>query len=124
LDISEIQRATIKGVNRFTQLTSILIGGGLSCPTKTNIMKTKVIQIATELMELQSKGYYIVFFDFSGHVDSFYVRIYKGQWRKNKKPIFDDSFYLYRDADYKLDALLDCIEVLKAYKPGRNSKTA
>jgi hypothetical protein len=79
-------------------------------------MNTNIIQVATSLLELHKKGYYTVFFDFSGHVDCFYVNIYKGQWKSKKTAICDKRFSLRREQP-NWGKLLDYIEKLKEYKP-------
>lgn len=46
------------------------------------------IEILVELERLNRSGKYTTFFDFSGHVNTVDIRIYKGKWTKKKKPFF------------------------------------
>jgi hypothetical protein len=55
-------------------------------------MKTKINQIVTALMELESKGYFYVSFDYEK--SKFQLRIYKGKLALDKYPIYHKSLNL------------------------------
>lgn len=57
------------------------------------------------LLELQSQGKYQVFFDFSGHVDGFDLKIYKGRWRPKKKPILKMMLRMDRPEPFDIHTL-------------------
>ena len=60
-------------------------------PTTTETMNEQITAIAALLLEINGKGKYTAFFDFSGHVRTFSIRIYSGTWSKGKDPLFNLS---------------------------------
>ncbi len=44
-----------------------------------------ITQLLEKLYELNRRGYYTVWFDWSGHTNGIYIKIIKGKWRKDKK---------------------------------------
>ena len=57
-------------------------------------MDQRIITIIEALHALQTKGRHTVFYNYSGHVNSIDVRIYRGEWQKKKKPVIDKMFSL------------------------------
>ena len=53
------------------------------------------IEILEELTKLNASGKYTTFFEFAGHTRSIDIRIYKGKWNRNKKPISYVSMIYY-----------------------------
>lgn len=53
------------------------------------------IEIFEELTKLNASGKYTTFFEFAGHTRSIDIRIYKGKWNRNKKPICYVSMIYY-----------------------------
>lgn len=53
------------------------------------------IEILEELGKLNASEKYTTFFDFAGHTRSIDIRIYKGKWNRNKKPICNLSMIYY-----------------------------
>jgi hypothetical protein len=75
-------------------------------------MKTKVSQIITMLLELQSKGYFDISFDYEGN--RFQVRIYKGKSDLQKCPAYQECIDLTAANESKLDEVFNMIDALKA----------
>jgi hypothetical protein len=65
-------------------------------------MDERITMIARTLHDLQARGGYTVFYNFSGHVNALDVRIYKGKWKRNKKPVLNKLFDLNRPGLYDL----------------------
>jgi hypothetical protein len=74
-------------------------------------MKTKVSQIITALLELQSKGYFYMSFNCERNV--FQVWIFKGKFDVHKHPVYYASIEL-PDEENKLDEVFSMVEALKA----------
>ena len=51
-------------------------------------MNEQITAIAALLLEINGKEKYTAFFDFSGHVRTFSIRIYSGKWSQGKDPSF------------------------------------
>ena len=51
-------------------------------------MNEQITAIAALLLEINGKEKYTAFFDFSGHVHTFSIRIYSGKWSQGKDPLF------------------------------------
>lgn len=51
-------------------------------------MNEQITAIAALLLEINGKEKYTAFFDFSGHVRTFSIRIYSGKWSQGKAPLF------------------------------------
>ena len=49
-------------------------------------MNEQITAIAALLLEINGKEKYTAFFDFSGHVRTFSIRIYSGKWSQGKAP--------------------------------------
>jgi len=60
-------------------------------PTTTETMNEQITAIAALLLEINGKEKYTAFFDFSGHVRTFSIRIYSGKWSQGKDPLFNLS---------------------------------
>lgn len=58
-------------------------------------------EILEELTKLNASGKYTIFFDFAGHTQTIDIRIYKGNWSQNKKPIFDLSMIRYESPKHE-----------------------
>lgn len=58
-------------------------------------MNEQITAIAALLLEINGKEKYTAFFDFSGHVRTFSIRIYSGKW-SGKTPICGNSFTTHR----------------------------
>ena len=54
-------------------------------------MNEQITAIAALLLEINGKEKYTAFFDFSGHVHTFSIRIYSGKWSQGKDPLFNLS---------------------------------
>lgn len=54
-------------------------------------MNEQITAIAALLLEINGKEKYTAFFDFSGHVRTFSIRIYSGKWSQGKDPLFNLS---------------------------------
>lgn len=54
-------------------------------------MNEQITAIAALLLEINGKEKYTTFFDFSGHVHTFSIRIYSGKWSQGKDPLFNLS---------------------------------
>lgn len=54
-------------------------------------MNEQITAIDALLLEINGKGKYTAFFDFSGHVRTFSIRIYSGTWQEGKPPLFNLS---------------------------------
>lgn len=52
-------------------------------------MNEQITAIAALLLEINGKEKYTAFFDFSGHVRTFSIRIYSGKWSQGKDPLFN-----------------------------------
>ena len=52
-------------------------------------MNEQITAIAALLLEINGKEKYTAFFDFSGHVRTFSIRIYSGKWSQGKAPLFN-----------------------------------
>lgn len=46
---------------------------------------TLVTQLLDKLYELNRRGHYTVWFDWSGHTNGIYIKIIKGKWKKGIK---------------------------------------
>ena len=60
-------------------------------PTTPETMNEQITAIAALLLEINGNGKYTAFFDFSGHVRTFTIRIYSGAWSQGKDPLFNLS---------------------------------
>ena len=60
-------------------------------PTPPETMNEQKTAIAALLLEINGKEKYTAFFDFSGHVRTFSIRIYSGKWSQGKDPLFNLS---------------------------------
>ena len=60
-------------------------------PTTPESMNEQITAIAALLLEINGKEKYTAFFDFSGHVRTFSIRIYSGKWSQGKAPLFNLS---------------------------------
>lgn len=58
-------------------------------------MNEQITAIAALLLEINGKEKYTAFFDFSGHVRTFSIRIYSGKWSQGKT-LFSISRYKTR----------------------------
>ena len=56
-------------------------------------MNEQITAIATLLLEINGKEKYTAFFDFSGHVRTFSIRIYSGKWSLGIAPVFNVSLH-------------------------------
>lgn len=52
-------------------------------------MNEQITAIAALLLEINGKEKYTAFFDFSGHVRTFSIRIYSGKWSQGKDETHD-----------------------------------
>jgi hypothetical protein len=75
-------------------------------------MKTKVSQIITALLEIQSKGYFHISFNYERNV--FQVWIFKGKFDVHKHPVYFASIDMIISNEYKLDEVFNMVETLKA----------
>jgi hypothetical protein len=75
-------------------------------------MKAKVNQIITAMLELQSKGYFDISFDYERN--RFQVRIYRGKSNPDKYPAYYESIDLTTVEESKLDEVFKMVEALKA----------
>lgn len=75
-------------------------------------MRTKVNQIITAMLELQSKGYFDISFDYGKNL--FQVRIYKGKLDVHNHPEYHERIDLTTDGESKLDEVFNMVEALKA----------
>lgn len=74
-----------------------------------------------ELVDLHNTGEYTAFYDFSGHVCTLTVQIYRGRWGLRKKPLIynyislDRPLYKWEISEGKKDIpqLLEYIKTLK-----------
>jgi hypothetical protein len=73
-------------------------------------MKTKINQIVTALMELESKGYFHVSFDYEK--SKFQLRIFKGKLALDKYPIYHKSLNLDIE-ESGLNEAFNMVETLK-----------
>lgn len=69
-----------------------------------------------ELADLNNTGEYTAFFDFAGHVCTLTVIIYRGKWRKRKKPLIYNDIHLDRPLfNWEIDEGKKDIPQLLAY---------
>ena len=59
-------------------------------------MNEQITAIAALLLEINGKEKYTAFFDFSGHVRTFSIRIYSGKMVAGEKTLFSISRYKTR----------------------------
>ena len=52
------------------------------------------MQLLILLHSIQNAGKYTVFYDYAGHVNTFGIKIYKGNWDTEKYPVFECKYYL------------------------------
>lgn len=55
-------------------------------------MEKTFFELIALLNRVQEKGNYTVFYSFSGHVNWFEFRIYKGKWNDKKKPLLERTY--------------------------------
>ena len=56
-------------------------------------MKQQLLAVIDALEDLQATGRYTVMYSVAGHVHSFDVAIYCGEWYKGASPMFQQSIY-------------------------------
>jgi hypothetical protein len=59
-------------------------------------MDSRIKTVADALHELQAKGKYTEFYNYSGHINAMEVRIFTGEWRRDKEPVLQRLFNLDR----------------------------
>ena len=98
----------------------------------------KSIEILTCMLEvlyqLNAKGYYTAWLDWSGHTGGIYVKIIKGKWQKGKKEkvVFEalicTRFSKWKDSysgkDFELSEFMDMVQQISdnRHTPKVNSK--
>ena len=93
MKFSESLKKNIDFQNVYRNLSQITFNPGRAsaCPTTPETMNEQITAIAALLLEINGKEKYTAFFDFSGHVRTFSIRIYSGKWSKGKDPLFNLS---------------------------------
>jgi hypothetical protein len=76
-------------------------------------MKAKINQIINSLMELDSKGYYHVFFEYAGDCLLFTVKIFAGKPQISGKPLYAKTVNPV-NREEELEELSGIIDILKA----------
>lgn len=81
------------------------------------VNNTGFLELITPLNQIQERGKYTVFYEFSGHVNWFDIKIYIGEWKRKKKPIFDIEYRIKRDIitthDFKITSWEEVIQAIK-----------
>ncbi len=88
-----LQTPRTRGAQRIGRLSQITFNPGRASarPTTPESMNEQITAIAALLLEINGKEKYTAFFDFSGHVRTFSIRIYSGKWSQGKAPLFNLS---------------------------------
>jgi hypothetical protein len=79
-------------------------------------METRIIQVIKQMLELQKKGYFNVFWEYAGDMQTFHVRIYKGKPLINKRPVLDKTVDL-RHGQGNMDWIAEKVCEFEYYKP-------
>ena len=92
-DGTRCQTPRTRGAQRIGRLSQITFNPGRASarPTTPESMNEQITAIAALLLEINGKEKYTAFFDFSGHVRTFSIRIYSGKWSQGKDPLFNLS---------------------------------
>ncbi|WP_046148779.1 hypothetical protein [Parabacteroides sp. HGS0025] len=85
-----------------------------------------ITSILKKLYDLNSRGYFTAWLDWSGHTNGFYIKIIKGKWveEKNVKPVYEalvcTTFGIWKDAfsgqTFDVSEFLSLIQSLMEYK--------
>lgn len=83
--------------------------------------------ILGKLYELNVRGYYTAWLDWSGHTNGIYIKIIRGKWREGKKgtiicePLVSTQAGRWRDGitgtPFDISGFLALVKTLSKYKP-------
>ena len=58
---------------------------------------TTFLELISFLNKVQEQGKYTVFYNMSGHINWFNIRLFYGKWTEKKKPIFDKDYKITKN---------------------------
>ena len=58
---------------------------------------TTFLELISILNKVQEQGKYTVFYNMSGHINWFNIRLFYGKKKKKKKPIFDKDYKITKN---------------------------
>lgn len=88
-----------------------------------------ITQLLEKLVELNRRGYFTAWFDWSGHTNGIYIKIIKGKWEKGKKEkVIYEALICTRfskwkngltDEPFEVPGFFIFVQSLMAYNPSK-----